>query len=154
MSKSIKLTEATKAAICRDLAAGLPRTCAAKRAGIARRTLNNWLRRGQSGVPRDAEYVDFARAVAKAEQDAVARCVALIQTAAKDDWRAAAWYLEHKFPEDWWINRKELTDLRRQLAVLIAAKNLPEIIENGYVQGQRLVSGGIPVDFPRENDGQ
>ena len=46
----------------------------------------------------------------KAEKEAIARNVALIQRAAQEgNWQAAAWWLERKYFEDW--GRKDKLDL-------------------------------------------
>jgi len=67
--------------------------------GIAEETWYRWLREGErakSGLKRQ-----FYEVVKKAEAEAVARNVALIQKAAQDTWQAAAWWLERKCPEEW-----------------------------------------------------
>jgi len=113
MARPTELTDALQAAICRDLAAGLPRESAARRVGISLRTFQRWLKLGRDAADADEPYRRFFDAVLKAEHDAVARNVALIQKAAADDWRAAAWWLEHTYPEVWGIGRREFLEMRR-----------------------------------------
>ena len=68
--------------------------------GIGSTTWFRWLREGEaakSGIKRQ-----FWQTIKKAEKDAVARNVALIQRAAQEgNWQAAAWWLERKYPEQW-----------------------------------------------------
>jgi len=76
--------------------------------GIDESTWYRWLSEGEkakSGLKRE-----FYETIKKAEKDAVARNVALIQRAAQEgNWQAAAWWLERKYFEDW--GRKDKVDL-------------------------------------------
>lgn len=72
---------------------------AAACSGISKDTLYRWLKRGARA--RSGIYRDFAEAVEKAQAESEARDVTLIATAARDQWQAAAWRLERKFPERW-----------------------------------------------------
>ena len=64
--------------------------------GIAKSTFYEWVK----------EKADFSNAVKKAESQAIARNLTIIQIAAKKSWQAAAWFLERKDYERW--GRKEL----------------------------------------------
>ncbi len=76
--------------------------------GIDDSTWFRWLSEGEkakSGLKRE-----FYETIKKAEKDAIARNVALIQRAAQEgNWQAAAWWLERKYFEDW--GRKDKVDL-------------------------------------------
>jgi len=51
---------------------------------------------------QSGEYVDFLEALRRAEAEAVVSSVEVITIAAQGgDWRAAAWFLEHKYPNNW-----------------------------------------------------
>lgn len=105
-----KLTPRVQASLVRDLKAGLTRACACVRAGITYATLKTWVHRGRKGGKDNAAYSTFLAAVKKAEQDAVARNVGVIQKAARKTWQAAAWWLERKAPQDWArTERQEVT---------------------------------------------
>ena len=81
------------------IAAGVPKRHAAIRAGITEDTLAAWCKR----------YSDFSAAIKKAEADAVARNVALIQQAASSGtWQAAAWWLERRHPDDFARTEKQV----------------------------------------------
>jgi len=86
--------------------------------GIHKSSLYLWLKKGareQRGI-----YKKFSDAVLKAQGMAEARDVSLITKAASEDWKAAAWRLERKFPGRWGrrinvaqigqIDPKELSD--------------------------------------------
>ena len=60
-------------------------------AGIDQTTLANWLK----------QYSDFSYEVEKAEGEAEARNLAVIQDATKTTWQAAAWWLERKHKAEW-----------------------------------------------------
>ena len=69
---------------------GLPFVHACARAGISQDTFARWRKRS----------ADFAEEVKKAEAEAIARNVTLIQKAAGTSWQAAAWWLERRHPQD------------------------------------------------------
>ena len=80
---------------------------AAAYAGISKQTLYNWLKIGarrRTGPLHDF-HVAFERALAQAEM----RDLVLISKAAEEQWQAAAWRLERKFPDRW--GRRERHDV-------------------------------------------
>ena len=110
-----KLTPETQKVIVDSIAAGVPRATAAQRAGISDRCLYKWHAKGRKGGKGNEELVQLFQAIKKAEADAVARNVALVQKAAAKSWQAAAWWLERRYPEEFGANRRELAELRRRL---------------------------------------
>jgi hypothetical protein len=102
-----KLTPEAQKAIVEGVAAGVPRAFAAMRAGVTERCLYQWLAKGRKGGKRNAVYVQLFQAVQKAEADAVARNVALVQKAAAKSWQAAAWWLERRYHAE--FGRKDRT---------------------------------------------
>jgi len=85
--------------------------------GVSYATVNNWMNRGEAEqarlsypnvkpLKREAIYLQFFEDVTRARAEAELRNVLLIQTAAREDWRAAAWYLEHSFTERWGSKQK------------------------------------------------
>lgn len=87
-----------------DLEAGLTRECAAARAGITGSMMKKWMKLGREEIE---PFVKFHDDVRKAERTAEASNVIQIQLATKTDWKAAAWWLERKFPEAWSSNSTE-----------------------------------------------
>lgn len=92
---------------------GEPLTIAVKRAGIARKTLYDYLKKGRkamamrerSGDPDaqltqwDDAYIYLAREIEKREAD---QQKALLDKIEEDDsWQSKAWMLERIWPEDW-----------------------------------------------------
>jgi hypothetical protein len=87
-----KLTEA--------LRSGSYRIDACRAAGIHYNTLLAWEKKGES--QKSGEYIDFLDALRRAEAEAVVSNVKIINKAATGgDWRAAAWFLERKYPNNW-----------------------------------------------------
>ena len=87
------------AAIRSALEDGHYREVACRLAGIDRKTLLNWLKRGErerSGLYRDL-YLAVEQAEAKAEEFHLKN----IRDASKKSWFASAWYLERKHPDRW-----------------------------------------------------
>ncbi len=85
--------------ICRGIAEGLPLKYAAASAGISFETLSVWRH----------TFPLFDAAVEKALGDGIKKRLAIIKRAGEEgDWKAAAWHLEHVFPELFARNRIEL----------------------------------------------
>ncbi len=93
-----KFNEDRERRILVDLADGQTRACAAARAGITDRTMQNWMARGRKG---EEPFASFVSAVKKAERDAEAVAVGEIRKAGTKNWTAFAWWLERKFPASW-----------------------------------------------------
>jgi len=102
-----KLTEATLARFIALVRAGNYGTCAAAAIGIKRQVFYRWLERGAAdeAAGRNTIFARFNTAYAQASAEAEAGCVATIRRASTDNWTAAAWLLERKFPDRW--SRKE-----------------------------------------------
>jgi hypothetical protein len=82
------------------LRSGAYRIDACRAAGIHYNTLLAWEKNGQA--QKRGEFSDFLDALRRAEADAAVKNVEIITRAAQDgDWRAAAWFLEHKYPDKW-----------------------------------------------------
>lgn len=94
-----KLTPEIQAKIVEALRAGNYIETAAAYAGINKTTLYDWLKRGARD--KSGPYHTFSNAVEKAMADAEMRDVLLIANAAKENWQAAAWRLERKYPDKW-----------------------------------------------------
>lgn len=115
-----KLTPEVEAGVARELANGVPRWVAARRAGIGTTTFKRWMNLGRQPGDACAPHRSFRAAVKKAEADAVAKFASVIETAAVDTWTAAAWWLERRHPDDWGNPRNELREVKRQLDALAA----------------------------------
>jgi len=83
------------------LKAGNYVSTAAQAVGISRPLFYQWLKRGESDAPADAEYVELRKRVEHARAEAEARNVALIANSARENWQAAAWLLERQHPDRW-----------------------------------------------------
>ena len=99
MMPAAKITEEITLCIVDALGAGHYREVACKLAGIDRRTLLNWLKRGQR--ERSGVYRDLYLAVEQAEAKAEVFHLKNIETASTKSWFASAWFLERKHPERW-----------------------------------------------------
>lgn len=97
--RPLKLTEDLQRKIVEAIRAGNYIETAAAYAGVNKSTIYDWLKRGARGD--GAEFVSFSNAVEKALAEAEMRDVLIIGNAAKENWQAAAWRLERKFPERW-----------------------------------------------------
>jgi hypothetical protein len=101
------LTPEASAIFLQQLRSGNYLEVAAALAGVDRTTVYQWLRKGRkqpTGI-----YHDFLALVEEAQAHAECRLVSLVAKAAADQWQAAAWHLERKFPDRW--GRKERLDV-------------------------------------------
>ena len=104
MGRPTKLSPEVQDRIIQALKAGNYVETAAEYAGIGKTTFYRWMAQGDQesrGI-----YREFRDAVMRARAEAEARNVAIIQKAAPDDWRAAAWWLERAFPDRWGPRQK------------------------------------------------
>lgn len=102
--------------------------------GITKETFYAWLRRAAKERERltknprarlrksEVIYVEFSDAIKKAQGHSEIRDVMLIGKAAENQWQAAAWRLERKFPDRWGRNRSGRADegFTHEQAVAIA----------------------------------
>lgn len=107
-----KLDEATATKILELIAAGVSQRVASESAGICPRTLGAWIARGKE--ESEGPFHDFYLSLMSAGREAEIGWVRLIAEAAKIDWKAAAWLLARKNPEDWSAHTEELRQLRRR----------------------------------------
>ncbi|MGH9751648.1 MAG: hypothetical protein ACREA2_02605 [Blastocatellia bacterium] len=101
-----KLTPAMSRRIILGVSLGLSyqRTC--DLAQIPYRTVRRWILRGEQ--EQAGKFWRFCQAIKKAEAAGVIVCLTRIHKAAEDDWRAAAWFLERRFPEAWARRRRNI----------------------------------------------
>ena len=121
-----KLTTEATWTILATLEAGNTRACAAYSAGIAPRTLANWMARGRKGERGFAAFYASAR---QAELRAEAVLVGNIREASKKSWQAAAWILERRSQADWATHAKELREalkIFREIKAKEVNKEKPE----------------------------
>jgi hypothetical protein len=114
-----KLTPTVERAVCKAVRAGNYIETAAALAGINKDTLYDWLKRGAREATRidaghepdagEAPYVQFSDAVKKALAESESADLRRIERAGADQWQAAAWRLERRFPDRWGRQRVEVT---------------------------------------------
>tara|TARA_R110002020_G_scaffold64898_1_gene171756 strand:+ start:959 stop:1426 length:468 start_codon:yes stop_codon:yes gene_type:complete len=114
-----KLNEEMIGRIVQALRAGSYVETAAAHVGINKDTFYRWLREaaaerehianGKKPRKGKALCLQLSDAVERAQADAELRDLALVSTAAVEDWRAAAWKLERRNPGRWGRTRQEIT---------------------------------------------
>lgn len=93
---------------------------ACKAVGISRQTYHTWLKEGGTAL-HEAGYdlnrvrdgrmrlaAAFSDACARASAEAEAAGVASITAHASEDWRAAAWHMERRYPRKWGAQKQQL----------------------------------------------
>lgn len=90
--------------VCRELRLGLSIASACAAAGITKTSYYEYHQRAGEGTP----FSVFAAATTKARSEGTRGLEHTVRKAAVGDWRAAAWMLERRAPEDW-SKRTEIT---------------------------------------------
>ena len=106
MGRRPKLTPELRETLLEGLSIGLTQKLASQRAGIGESTFYNWLAKGRAAST--GQYRDLLDEVIRAEGQGAARLMAQISRQGMADWRAAAWILERRHPDDYG-RRTELT---------------------------------------------
>jgi len=116
-----KLTPKLKEDLLKMIVTGNYIETAAAFVGIAQTTLREWMRRGEREAQRlnadpnarpiksEEKYIELSEAIRQAQAESEVRDVVLIGRAAQDQWQAAAWRLERRYPDRW--GKKERHEL-------------------------------------------
>ena len=99
MARPVKLTPEVQKALTQAIELGATYELACKYAGITYQTFRNWTLAAQEA--KSGQLVDFAKAIEAAEGKAAVKWLAKIEQAGSDDWRAVAWKLERRYPQDY-----------------------------------------------------
>ena len=110
MGRPSKISKEVVDRIINAVKAGNYIETAAAYAGISKPTLYAWMKKGNE--QSKGIYRDFLNAIEKALAESEVRDVMIIGSAAKDNWQAAAWRLERKFPKRW--GRHDRLDLNHE----------------------------------------
>jgi len=94
-----KLTPEIRQNLAHAISVGATYELACVYAGIDYSTFRRWMLKGEEQAKGD--HREFRDAVKRAEGEAVVRLLSIIELAAKDQWQAAAWKLERRYPESY-----------------------------------------------------
>ena len=94
MGRPSKFTKDRKERVIKAIQAGCTYEMAADYAGVSRKTLWTWLRKGEEDG--DKTYETFLHDLKKAEIDGAITHLGNIQHASVKDWKASAWMLERR----------------------------------------------------------
>jgi hypothetical protein len=114
MARPTKLTPAVTEKVVRGLQMGLTYRLAAQYAGIHYDTLREWTKQGEADLESEnhTAFSEFSDQVKLAEAEAAMNMQTVIQAAAlKGDWKAAAWKLERRYPQEYGRNVTEIQGL-------------------------------------------
>lgn len=81
--------------------------------GLNTSTYYDWMKKGKNATNPRNKHRKFQEAVEQAQAWSIVRDVALITKASEKDWKAAAWKLEHMYPDAFGLNKYEdyVTDI-------------------------------------------
>lgn len=115
--------------LCALIAGGVPIRLAARSLGIGRSTLYDWRAAGGEGL---APYVTFVAKLERALARVEATLTLSLTSAAKKDWRAAAWWLERRRPQRY--GAKQTLRVEKPLNEISDAELDALIAKHGYVR--------------------
>lgn len=93
-----KLTPEITEIIVQNIEKGNSYETASQAVGICRKTLYNWIERGEKGEP---DFTQFIQQIKKARAKSEMRHVEVIEKAMDKNWQASAWWLERTNKEQW-----------------------------------------------------
>ena len=99
MARKTKLTPEVQELIVDGINAGLTFGLTCARAGVHPATFYRWLEKGEAA--KSGVFSEFCDTVSRAKADSALRLVSQITLQAPTDWRAAAFLLERRFPDDY-----------------------------------------------------
>lgn len=67
-------------------------------AGVHKGTFYDWMKRGETG---EEPYASFREDFFRADGEAEAQVLGVIDSASKEQWQAAAWKAERRWPDRW-----------------------------------------------------
>lgn len=91
------------------LKSGVPVVHACDAVGISPSSYYDWMKLGERA--KSGQHREFYLNVKKARAEAIARNVAIIQKAAKENWQAAAWYLERCHPGEFSLSNSRMNQI-------------------------------------------
>lgn len=112
LGRKTRLTPELQQAVCDNITAGLNQEDAAELAGVPSSTFYYWMRRGAAEQSRleksakakpnrdEAPFLEFLKAVKRAELEVKKACITGIRRAAEEHWQANAWLLERRYSKE------------------------------------------------------
>lgn len=107
MGRKTKLTKDIQEKLVSAIAHGNYHEVACFLVGIGSSTFYSWMKKGEEENSKRI-YRDFVEAIKKAEAIAEAQRLQVISKASHENWQAAAWYLERRYPDRWGRRKHEL----------------------------------------------
>lgn len=95
----LKLTPKLKDTICEYIKEGNYINTACEAVGISKHAFFMWMKKGEA--ESEGVYRDFFDSIKKAQADGEMFLLKTIRVKSMEQWTAAAWILERKYPEKW-----------------------------------------------------
>ena len=107
MGRNTKLTPETQKRITDAIRVGATYKLAAQYGRVAYNTFNEWMKAGE--VATGGRNRELYEAVKSAEGEAAIKWLAVIDKASIEQWQAAAWKLERRYPREYGRQVHEVT---------------------------------------------
>lgn len=148
MARPSKLTEASKARFLEAVRMGVTYELASRYAGFDDSTFRRYM------ADKRPEFQAFRAAVAAAEGEAAMAALQQINDATARDWRAAAWLLERRYPNDYGRHRVEVTGANggpvQQFARVVEVVLLPAPIHDAAEWAASVAADRAKLDLAIE----
>lgn len=124
-----KLTPEAQKAITDAIAVGNYFETACAIAGVSKQQAYEWLKKGAKGKK---PFAAFRTAV----EEAMSRCeqarVATVLAASREQWQAAAWWLERRFPQKWGRKDRMDIDQNSKVEIVVTEPGVPGTAERTH----------------------
>jgi hypothetical protein len=146
MPRPTKLTAEVQRTLTFALQEGASIEHACDYAGIDEATYHRWVQRGEEAAAGDEAFSEFCEAVTRARGRGVVTDLLAISDAVRcHDWHAAAWRLQHRYPQEYGAKLKISGDPDAPLTVLQA---LPQDQLDARIQALLAQTGYGPAAAP------
>ena len=138
--------------ICKKIEMGLNITDACRAAGISQPTYYAWVKRAREGH-NNPIYAEVAEQFENARARGQAKLAEKIVEHADKDWRAAAFILERRHPEEWGKKSEIAHNMNGQVDLVVATRIGPdgriEKTQSSAADVQSMIMDAIPDDEKR-----
>lgn len=122
------------AIIVEQIRNGASMAAAARKAGINPRTARNWYAWGRDAHDETSEYHQFYMKVERAWGDYEMVHISNINDQSHRDWRASAWLLEKRFPEEYGKKQTEKESVEYTPSVTNMLERINDDIESRGIE--------------------
>ena len=140
IGRPTKFTPETRSKLLEAVNAGVYMHIAAEYAGIHVSTLHEWLERGRTDAiaGRETDFSEFSEEIVRTAAKVEVRALAQIAQAGTEDWRAAAWLAERRYPERY--GKRDAHDANSSTVNIVALLGGKQPVDVSLAKRERILS--------------